>query len=128
MAGQLVAEGVINNRERAELEEKLRGVVAHPQLARFFSAQAVVETEREILVGGVRLRNYKPDRVVFEADATASACKAGIRVTLLDFKIPPPQEQHRRQLRQYGALFQKLGYVHIQGLIYYFGTGEVIDM
>jgi ATP-dependent helicase/nuclease subunit A len=129
VAGQLVAEGIINSRERAELEQKLQAVVEHPQLAHYFSARVGVETEREILVGGVRLRDYKPDRVVFEADATASSGgRAGTRVTLLDFKLPPPQEQHRRRLRQYSTLFRQLGYADVQGLIYYFGTGEVLEV
>ena len=77
VAGQLVAEGIINNREKAELEQKLREVVEHPQLAHFFSANVGVETEREILVGGVKLRDYKPDRVVFEADAAPLRPAAG---------------------------------------------------
>ena len=127
VGGQLVAEGIINNREKAELEQKLREVVEQPQLAHFFSANVGVETEREILVGGVKLRDYKPDRVVFEIDAAATADgRAGTRVTLLDFKIPPPREEHRRRLRQYGELFRRLGYAEVQGLIYYFGTGEVV--
>ena len=111
----------------AELEQKLFAVVEHPQLAHYFSAGVVVETEREILVGGVRLRDYKPDRVVFEVEAGARG-PVGTRVTLLDFKLPPPQEQHRQRLRQYGELFQQLGYTRVNGLIYYFGTGEVVAM
>ncbi|WP_375418597.1 UvrD-helicase domain-containing protein [uncultured Hymenobacter sp.] len=128
VGGQLVSEGIISNKERAELEAKLSEVVQHPQLAHFFSAGVGVETEREILVGGVRLRDYKPDRVVFEAEVAAQGGgRAGTRVTLLDFKVPPPQEAHRRQLRQYGELFRQLGYAEVRGLIYYFGTGEVVE-
>ena len=49
-------------------------------------------------------------------------------MTLLDFKIPPPREEHRRRLRQYGELFRRLGYAEVQGLVYYFGTGEVVEI
>ena len=120
VAGQLVAEGIVSSKERPALAEALGTVVADPRLAPYFQPHLSVETEREILVGGVKLRDYKPDRIVLDPN--------GRRVTLLDFKLPPPQEKHRRQLRQYAAQFAALGYEEVRGLIYYFGTGEVVEV
>ncbi|GAA3994251.1 UvrD-helicase domain-containing protein [Hymenobacter fastidiosus] len=125
VATQLVAEGLISLREKPELVAKLRQVVTNPALARYFSPEVSVETEREILVGGVKLRDYKPDRVVFEALSGARS-RAGIRVTLLDFKIPPPQDQHRQHLQQYAKLFRQLRYHEVQCVLYYFDTEEVV--
>ncbi|WP_375437721.1 UvrD-helicase domain-containing protein [uncultured Hymenobacter sp.] len=124
VARQLVAEGLISSKERPALEDRLRKVVEHPQLAHYFGTQVSVETEREILVGGVKRRDYKPDRVVFGATALATG-RAGTRVTLVDFKVPPPQPYHRRPLQQYAQLFRQLGYEQVECVLYYFGTEEV---
>jgi ATP-dependent exoDNAse (exonuclease V) beta subunit len=125
VARQLASEGFISNRERPALEQRLQQVVAHPQLARYFSADVSVETEREILVGGVKRRDYKPDRVVFEAVAGAVG-RSAVRVTLLDFKVPPPSPAHRLPLQQYAQLFRQLGYSQVECVLYYFGTEEVV--
>jgi ATP-dependent helicase/nuclease subunit A len=127
VAGQLVAEGIISAREKPELVASLTRVVTDPRLAPYFAQHLSVETEREILVGGVRLRDYKPDRVVLEPSLEEHH-RVGGRVTLLDFKLPPPQEVHKRQLRNYATLFEQLGYAEVKGLIYYFGTGEVVEV
>jgi ATP-dependent helicase/nuclease subunit A len=127
VAGQLVAEGIISAREKPELVASLTRVVTDPRLAPYFAQHLSVETEREILVGGVRLRDYKPDRVVLEPSLEEHH-RVGGRVTLLDFKLPPPQEKHKRQLRNYATLFEQLGYAEVKGLIYYFGTGEVVEV
>ena len=122
---QLAAEGFISSRERPALEQRLQQVVAHPELARYFSAEVSVETEREILVGGVKRRDYKPDRVVFEA-AGGAAGRGEVRVTLLDFKVPPPSPAHRLPLQQYAQLFRQLGYSQVSCVLYYFGSEEVV--
>ncbi|WP_143436604.1 UvrD-helicase domain-containing protein [Hymenobacter crusticola] len=122
VAAQLVSEGLVSSRERAELVEKLHQVVENPHMAHYFSQAVEAETEREILVGGTRRQDYKPDRIMFEPNVG----EAPGRVTLLDFKIPPPEQQHRRQLQQYANLFRQLGYTDVQCVLYYFGTEEVI--
>ncbi|MDO7876099.1 UvrD-helicase domain-containing protein [Hymenobacter sp. ASUV-10] len=127
VAGQLVAEGIIGQRERVELIDALTAVATDPRLAPYFAEHLSVETEREILVGGVRLRTYKPDRIVLEPSLEEHH-RMGGRVTLLDFKLPPPQEQHRRQLRNYATLFEQLGYAEVRGIIYYFGSDEVVEV
>ncbi len=120
VAGQLVAEGIISAKERGEMTDSLERIVTDPRLAPYFAPHLSVETEREILVGGVHLRPYKPDRVVLD--------RTGRRVTLLDFRLPPPQEAHRKPMRHYATLFEQLGYEQVQGLIYYFQTGEVVTV
>ncbi|MET4072904.1 UvrD-helicase domain-containing protein [Hymenobacter sp. UYCo722] len=127
VAGQLVAEGILNARERPALVASLETLVRDPRLAPYFAPHLSVETEREILVGGVKLRDYKPDRVVLEPSLEAHH-RLGGRVTLLDFRLPPPQEKHKRLLRNYATLFEQLGYAEVRGVIYYFGTGEVVEV
>ncbi|MCI1187284.1 UvrD-helicase domain-containing protein [Hymenobacter sp. DH14] len=127
VASQLVAEGILSAKERPALVESLETLVSDPRLAPYFAPHLSVETEREILVGGVKLRDYKPDRVVLEPSLEEHH-RLGGRVTLLDFRLPPPQEKHKRLLRNYATLFEQLGYAEVRGVIYYFGTGEVVEV
>ncbi|SHJ25859.1 ATP-dependent exoDNAse (exonuclease V) beta subunit (contains helicase and exonuclease domains) [Hymenobacter daecheongensis DSM 21074] len=126
VATQLVAEGLISGREKPELLARLRQVTTHPRLAHYFSPRVAVETEREILVGGVKRRDYQPDRVVFEALGGARS-RAGTRVTLLDFRVPPPQDQHRRLLQEYAGLFRQLRYNEVRCVLFYFDSEEVVE-
>ena len=84
-----------------------------------------METEREILVGGHTVRPYKPDRIVFSAAGGGRGLQT---VTMLDFKLPPPQPGDKARLRDYARLFRELGYGQVRGLIYYFGSGEVVEV
>ena len=127
VASQLVAEGILSARERPRLVESLEQLVSDPRLAPYFAPHLSVETEREILVGGVKLRDYKPDRIVLEPSLEEHH-RTGGRVTLLDFRLPPPQEKHQRLLRNYATLFEQLGYAEVRGVIYYFGTGDVVEV
>jgi len=127
VASQLVAEGILSARERPALVESLEALVTNPRLAPYFAPHLSVETEREILVGGVKLRDYKPDRIVLEPSLEQHD-RLGGRVTLLDFRLPPPLEKHQRLLRNYATLFQELGYTEVRGVIYYFGTGDVVEV
>jgi ATP-dependent helicase/nuclease subunit A len=121
---QLVAEGIINQKERPELETNLQSLLADPRLAPYFAEGLAVETEREILVGGRTHRAYKPDRIVFGEGPS----RATQTVTMLDFKLPPPQDIHKIRLREYARLFRELGYADVRGIIYYFGSGEVVEI
>jgi ATP-dependent helicase/nuclease subunit A len=121
---QLVAEGIINQQERPALETRLQAVLADPRLAPYFAEDLAVETEREILIGGHTQRHYKPDRIVFGPGAS----RAEQAVTMLDFKLPPPQDIHKIRLRDYAKLFRELGYADVRGIIYYFESGEVVEV
>jgi ATP-dependent exoDNAse (exonuclease V) beta subunit len=121
---QLVAEGIINQQERPALENHLLAILADPRLAPYFAENLAVETEREIVIGGRTQRAYKPDRIVFGPGAS----RAEQTVTMLDFKLPPPQDIHKIRLRDYAKLFRELGYTDVRGIIYYFDSGEVVEV
>ncbi|RSK44573.1 UvrD-helicase domain-containing protein [Hymenobacter perfusus] len=121
VVAQLAAEGIISSREKPELLRRLHEVTEHPQLAAYFGPDVVAEAEREILVGGTRKQDYKPDRIVFEAAPGASRPS----VVLLDFKLPPAEARHRQPLQQYAGLFRQLGFGQVRCVLYYFTTQEV---
>jgi hypothetical protein len=106
------------------VSSRLQAILADPRLAPYFAENLAVETEREIVIGGHTQRTYKPDRIVF-GPGTSRATQT---VTMLDFKLPPPQDIHKIRLRDYGKLFRELGYSAVRGLIYYFDSGEVVEV
>ncbi|UYZ59908.1 UvrD-helicase domain-containing protein [Hymenobacter latericus] len=123
VAGQLTAEGLVSRREQPELLQRLHRLVQRPALVPYFRPGVAAETEREILVGGAPREDYKPDRVVFQPEIGP----APGRVTLIDFRLPPPEDRHQYLLKQYGQLFKRLGYTDVQGLVYYFETEEAVE-
>lgn len=118
---ELRTEGIIRADEQAELRAELTTLLQHPRLAPYFAAGVAAETERPILlheVGG-QPTDYQPDRVIFGPSPD--------QITLLDFRIPPPDPQHQQDQRRHAELFRRLGYQYVQGLIYYLGTGEIAE-
>jgi hypothetical protein len=112
---QLVNEGIISSKEKAEMRGMLLRIVQHPQLARYFSRETVVEKEKEVL--HLRASRYKPDRIVFEED--------GSKVVLLDFKAPPLSQEHLDNLNYYASLFKGLFFAEITCILYYFDVEQV---
>ncbi|WP_137758283.1 exodeoxyribonuclease V subunit beta [Pontibacter sp. SGAir0037] len=110
---QMVYEGIISEREKAALKDRLQEVMQHPQLAFYFSDRVVVEHEKELL--DARAYLYKPDRVVF----------ANGQVVLIEFKFPPPEPEHRNKLDHYAVRFKQLGYEQVKCILYYFDTAQV---
>ncbi|MFD2999208.1 UvrD-helicase domain-containing protein [Pontibacter toksunensis] len=110
---QMVYEGLISDRDKPELRQKLNEVLHHPKMAHYFSKNVVVEHEKEVL--DARAYLYKPDRIVFDGDA----------VVLIEFKVPPPEPSHRNRLDHYAVRFRQLGYQKVKCVIYYFETQDV---
>jgi ATP-dependent helicase/nuclease subunit A len=121
---QLTTEGFLNHQEKPELESRLQAILADARLAPYFAENLAVETEREILIGGHTHRAYKPDRIVFGEGAS----RAEQTITMLDFKLPPPRDIDKIRLREYARLFRELGYSDVRGVIYYFESGEVVEV
>ena len=112
---QLVNEGIISTKEVGEMRSMLLRIVQHPQLARYFGRQTVIEKEKEIL--NLRASRYKPDRIVFDGN--------GSKVVLLDFKAPPLMPEHLDNLNFYASLFKDLFFAEIECILYYFDVEQV---
>jgi hypothetical protein len=110
---QLVNEGILSSKEVPEMRGMLLRIVQHPQLARYFGRQTVIEKDKEIL--NVRATRYKPDRIVFD----------GAKVVLLDFKAPPLMQEHVDNLNFYAGLFKDLFFAEIECILYYFDAEQV---
>ncbi|MFD2244729.1 UvrD-helicase domain-containing protein [Pontibacter ruber] len=112
---QMVYEGIISEREKPALRERLQEVINHPKLRYYFSGKVVVEHKKELL--DARAYLYKPDRVVFD----------GNQVVLIEFKLPPPQAEHRNKLDHYAVRFKQLGHEKVKCILYYFDTEEILE-
>ena len=112
---QMVYQGIISEREKPALHDRLKEVVNHPKLQHYFSEKVVVEHEKELL--DARAYLYKPDRVVFDSE----------QVVLIEFKLPPPQAEHRNKLDLYALRFKQLGYEKVKCILYYFDTDEILE-
>lgn len=112
---QLVNEGILSTREVPEMRDMLLHIVRHPQLARYFSRETLIEKDKEIL--NVRATRYKPDRIVFDGN--------GSKVVLLDFKAPPLTQDHVDNLNFYASLFKDLFFAEIECILYYFDAEQV---
>ncbi len=110
---QLVNEGIISNKEVAELQTLLLRIVQNPRLKHYFSEAVSIENEREIL--NTKGSRYKPDRIVFD----------GTKVILIDFKAPPFEQEHKANLNFYAGLFQELLFADIECILYYFDVEEI---
>ncbi|WP_187260872.1 UvrD-helicase domain-containing protein [Pontibacter beigongshangensis] len=112
---QMVNEGIISEREKPNLRKRLQPILEHPKLQHYFSEKVVVEHEKELL--DARAYLYKPDRVVFD----------GAQVVLVEFKLPPPEPEHRNKLDHYAVRFKQLGYEQVKCILYYFDTEQVLE-
>ena len=99
--------GLIENKERENVEKILWSVIADPLLSRFFSDQVRVKMEPEILLPEGSF--YRPDRVVFDND----------RVTILDYKSGKPTAKHSDQLIRYAGYIEEMGYKNIHRTLVY---------
>lgn len=111
----MVNQGIISEREKPELHERLQVVLQHPKLQHYFSDNVVVEHEKELL--DARAYLYKPDRVVFDQE----------EVVLIEFKLPPPEDEHRYKLDHYAVRFKQLGYQKVKCILYYFDTAQIME-
>lgn len=99
--------GLIEESRKSLLSEKIRTIIADPDVSRFFKEGSSVRTEAEILAEDGSI--YRPDRVILE----------GENAIILDFKTGKPKERYKMQLQTYGRLLGKMGYNKLQTFLLY---------
>lgn len=99
--------GLIQENEVAVFKALLKKVIYHPALYAFFSTQGKIFNEHDILVpNGITLR---PDRVVVLDDL----------IVLIDYKTGSPKEKDKKQLEEYAAVIQQIGFTSIDKYLVY---------
>ncbi|MCY7350612.1 MAG: UvrD-helicase domain-containing protein [Cytophagaceae bacterium] len=112
----LVRDGWLTPGETPELRRSMEFLIGHAQIKPLFAEGLRVEIQKEILVPPDEM--LRPDRVVWLTD----------RVVVVNFKTGVPNEKHSNQLRRYAELFRQMGHPHVEVLLVYLKTGEVITV
>lgn len=112
----LESDGLIPAATRPALEQKIRSVLEHPDLAPLFQAGARVKNEAEILSSHSHTR--RPDRVVFLEEG----------VYILDYKTGKRRTAHEKQLQDYARLLRQMGYTEVHLFLVYLDPPQVVPV
>lgn len=99
--------GDIIEKEIYELQETLRRVMDHPELALYYKEGNRVTNERVIITGERHI--LRPDRIVFQKN----------RATLIDYKTGGPNPEYKAQLYSYSDALTDMGYEVTDRIIVY---------
>lgn len=99
--------GLLTINEQQEIENKLKEIVMHQELASFFNPDFLIYTERAIL--NKKYKNIKPDRVAID----------GQRAYIIDYKTGEEKEAHRHQVNEYALALEEMGYKVIKKVLLY---------
>ncbi len=81
-----------------ELQELILQIMHHPQLSGYFSTEAQVYRERDIISPSGEI--LRPDRLNFEDQ----------KVTVIDYKTGQLQPSHSKQMEQYAGILSNMGF------------------
>ena len=107
------AEGLIREYDKKSIHEKIGSLFSQPEFSTFFDPEWEVFSEREIASDG---RWYKPDRVMVKHD----------RTLVVDYKREKEDPKHHKQLAQYAALLEKIGYRNIDKYLVYVNDLKIV--
>jgi ATP-dependent exoDNAse (exonuclease V) beta subunit len=116
---RVVAE-MVNNRliapeKEEEMKRMLNAVTGHPDLEKYFSGQAKIRTESEIIL---------PDGSVLRPDRVILADNEGV---IIDYKTGKPLPAHAAQLGEYAGILKETGYKKIRKLLVYIDEDVLVD-
>lgn len=110
---KMVANGSINEEEASELKEKMKAVIQHPDMKKYFDKDVRCINERSLLK-----RNEKakiPDRVVLGESGAA----------LIDYKTGNAMDKHKEQLIDYAKWLEEAGVPVKEKILFYTKANEV---
>lgn len=103
----LVYRGVIDQDEQAIIEELVLQVIQHPSLSIFYSQEAKVYNEREIIEANGSI--YRPDRMVLIND----------EFIIIDYKTGQPSKKDHEQVHNYIKLVTTILDSKVKGFLVY---------
>ena len=89
----------LSSEEKIVLENAIIQIVGHPELKSYFKEGNSILNEKEIIdeEGNV----HRPDRMVVQ----------GNNISIIDYKTGKPSKSNEIQIKQYGELLEKMGFV-----------------
>ncbi len=110
------SKGVFANPEQHyQAEEYINKIWQDQKMAKWFDGTWELLCEQGILINGEECR---PDRVMIR----------GNEVVVLDYKFGAKQTEHIKQVKNYIAALQALGYQNVKGYLWYAQTGEMEEV
>jgi ATP-dependent exoDNAse (exonuclease V) beta subunit len=103
----LLNEGLIQNQQVEQLKSAVRQVLDKPAISPYFEEGNIVYNEKDILLADGSI--LRPDRVVI----------AGNKIVVIDYKTGVEDASHHKQLDQYVAALETMGYRNIEQHIVY---------
>ncbi len=100
----------IPDQELQELERLILAVIEHPELTQYYSEEATVIKEKNILSPNGEV--LRPDRLNFNDNL----------VTIIDYKTGGFQKTHQLQMEQYESVLNKMGYITHKKILIYINT------
>ncbi|WP_462248534.1 UvrD-helicase domain-containing protein [Ekhidna sp.] len=105
----------ITNEDRLRYENMINTLWKDDQVKSWFSGKGEVKTEVVVLPKDGEVKRM--DRVVIDGDSA----------TVVDFKSGVPKSQDNKQVQEYTALLNEMGY-HTKGFLLYLNNGEVKEV
>ncbi len=96
--------------EFQELERLISEVILHPELSEYYSSEAIVIKERNILSPNGEV--LRPDRLNIKDKS----------VTIIDYKTGAFQKTHQLQMEQYENILTEMGYSVLKKILIYINT------
>jgi ATP-dependent exoDNAse (exonuclease V) beta subunit len=113
--GAFQKEKVMSEQELKLLEKMIRNIVTHPDLSVYYSSDAIVENERDIITADGRV--LRPDRINFHDND---------QISILDYKTGGESQKHVQQIEDYADALKAMGYVVVNKLIIYASEAKIV--
>lgn len=107
--------GLIDRNEEVRIRDMINNVVNHPSIKKYFSEDAIVKNETELMGGNGNI--IRPDRVVILDNELA----------IIDYKTGGKDKKHNIQILEYANVFSRLGYENISSFLIYLGEEINVD-
>jgi ATP-dependent exoDNAse (exonuclease V) beta subunit len=104
------SDGIIDKIETQAIHSILSKLVRHEKLKPFFSENAIIKNETELIMlenGNKSIQ--RPDRVIITSH----------ELVIMDYKTGTKSDTHVMQIQQYADSFNKLGYTNIRKILVY---------
>lgn len=111
---RMVSEGKMDTGMAEELEPLMLNILADEPFRSWFNGEWRVLNERDILRGNDK--RHRPDRVMIKEN----------KLVVVDYKTGIESEKHITQVKGYMKDFQTMGYVDLQGYLWYISENKLV--
>jgi ATP-dependent exoDNAse (exonuclease V) beta subunit len=110
---QMQSEAIITSTDGVNIQHKIEELFRQPVFSSFFDPEWKVYSEREITSNG---KLFKPDRVMIN----------GEKAIVVDYKREKENPKHHKQVGDYGALMEQMGFSEVRKYLVYVSELRVV--